>query len=273
MIFRSCYDNWRTSMGKSVTPSIFLIAETNLVESGIRELKEALGITDWDTDAASPAEWLTEFAGKSCYMSFDLRLNQNLTSVNTRANAEYVRSAIIGHHHGSVLEHSTVTLFLKDVSRVVTHELVRHRVGTAYSQTSGRYVRVGEVDYYVPRCIAENSEALAVFVSAFETQETASRALADIFELDHMRDFVKKKEVTSAIRRIIGNGQAANIVVTGNHRSWRHMIALRTAPGAEEEIRLVFVEIAGWLAERYPSIYADMSIDDDGVCTFVEEKV
>lgn len=260
-------------MGKAVKPFVFLIAETSLVEDGIDALKEALGIPDWTTDAASPAEWLTEFAGKSCYMSFDLSLNQNLTAVNTKTNEEYIENSIIGNHHGSVLEHSTVTLFLKDVSRVVTHELVRHRVGTAYSQTSGRYVRVGEIDYYVPECIAENPAALSVFHEAFYMQERASQQLAKIFDLDNMRNFDKKKRITSAIRRIIGNGQATNIVVTGNHRSWRHMIAMRTSPGAEEEIRVVFGFIAQWFADRYPSIYADMREEEKGVFTFEHEKV
>jgi len=260
-------------MGKAVKPQIFLIAETSLVKSGIDELKRALGIEDWDTAADSPAEWLTEFAGKSCYMSFDLSLNQNLTAVNTKTNQQYVENSIVGNHHGTVLEHSTVTLFLKDVSRVVTHELVRHRVGTAYSQTSGRYVRVGEIDYYIPKCIAENDDALEIFVHAFHVQEKVSKKLAEIFDLDNMRDFDKKKQITSAIRRIIGNGQATNIVVTGNHRSWRHMIALRTSPGAEEEIRLVFAEIARWMMGRYPSIYADMTETDEGVFEFVHEKV
>lgn len=260
-------------MGKAVKPQIFLIAETNLVKSGINALKHALGIPDWDTEADSPAEWLTEFAGKSCYMSFDLSLNQNLTKVGTRTNEEYISEGILKQKHGSVIEHSTATFFLKDVSRVVTHELVRHRVGTAYSQTSGRYVRVGEIDYYIPKCIAENDDALEIFVHAFHVQEKVSKKLAEIFDLDNMRDFDKKKQITSAIRRIIGNGQATNIVVTGNHRSWRHMIAMRTAKGAEEEIRVTFMAIANELANHFPALYSDMNWHDDGSISFEHEKV
>ena len=43
--------------------------------------------------------------------------------------------------HGSVFEHAYVNFIVTDCSRVFTHELVRHRVGTAFSQTSGHYVR------------------------------------------------------------------------------------------------------------------------------------
>lgn len=259
-------------MGKPVLPKCFLIAHTALHGAGITGLLGELGIPDWGTEAASPAEWLTEFAGKSCYMSFDLSLNQNLTKVGTRSNEEYIQGGIVGQRHGSVLEHSTATFFLKDVSRIVTHELVRHRVGTAYSQTSGRYVRLDEVDFYVPQCIANNPAALNLFLSEFRRQETAAQLLAKVLKLDESKDFAYKKECTSAIRRIIGNGQATNIVVTGNHRSWRHMIAMRTALGAEEEIRVTFALVAQELKERFPAIYADMT-EKDGVYSFEHEKV
>lgn len=260
-------------MGKPVLPKCFMIAHTALHGAGITAMLDELGIPDWDTEAESPAEWLTEFAGKSCYMSFDLSLNQNLTKVGTRTNEEYISEGILKQKHGSVIEHSTVTFFLKDVSRVVTHELVRHRVGTAYSQTSGRYVRIDEIDYYVPQCVANNSKVLQRFVDEFRHQEETAKWMAKELGLDESKDFAYKKECTSAIRRIIGNGQATNIVVTGNHRSWRHMIAMRTAKGAEEEIRVTFMAIANELANHFPALYSDMNWHDDGSISFEHEKV
>jgi len=44
--------------------------------------------------------------------------------------------------HGSVLEHAGYSFALRNVSRVFTHELVRHRAGSAFSQESLRYVRL-----------------------------------------------------------------------------------------------------------------------------------
>lgn len=260
-------------MGKPVLPKCFMIAHTALHGAGITAMLDELGIPDWDTEAESPSEWLTEFAGKSCYMSFDLSLNQNLTKVGTRTNEEYISEGILKQKHGSVIEHSTATFFLKDVSRVVTHELVRHRVGTAYSQTSGRYVRVGEIDYYVPKCVVDRPDIHALFARAFRLQEEIALEMAERFGLNECPDFAYKKECTSAIRRIIGNGQATNIVVTGNHRSWRHMIAMRTAKGAEEEIRVTFRAIANELANHFPALYSDMYWHDDGSISFEHEKV
>jgi thymidylate synthase (FAD) len=41
--------------------------------------------------------------------------------------------AIIKSGHESCIEHASVTFEIDGVSRVVTHELVRHRIGFSYS--------------------------------------------------------------------------------------------------------------------------------------------
>jgi thymidylate synthase (FAD) len=90
------------------------------------------------------------------------------------------------------------------------------------------------------------------------------------------KPFNLKKRLTSAFRRIIGNGQANHIVVTANHRAWRHMIELRTDPSAEEEIRVVFADISRQLRERFPTIYADAQVsvvDGIEVTKFEHSKV
>src|SRR5262249_3114651 len=46
-------------------------------------------------------------------------------------NADYVGN-LINQGHGSVLEHAVWDVLITGVSRSLTHELVRHRAGTAY---------------------------------------------------------------------------------------------------------------------------------------------
>ena len=150
-------------MGQLVNPRAFLIAETKVDYAAMDHALLSLGVDGWASDGGTDADVLTEFAGKSCYMSFDKNLNLNLTKVGGRPNSAYIQDGIIGNKHGSVLEHSTVTFFLANVSRVVTHELVRHRAGTAFSQTSGRYVRSDEVDMFLPKEIAAFPDAVPVF--------------------------------------------------------------------------------------------------------------
>lgn len=263
-------------MAKIVHPKSFLIAETWASFAGMQSALESLGVSGWRTDAETAADLLTEFAGKSCYMSFDTTLNKNLTKTGTRNNHDYIQQGIIANSHGSVLEHSTVTFFITNVSRVVTHEAIRHRAGTAFSQTSGRYVRASSFDYYLPKCIEElGPRAVAVFARAFLQMEENVAELVEIADMDN-QPFSIKKKLTSAFRRIVGNGQANHIVVTANHRAWRHIIDMRTAPVAEEEIRVVLADISRQLRERFRTIYADAIVtEEDGieVTTFEHSKV
>ena len=249
-------------MRKTVFPKAFLIAETNVDDSGLSAALAHIGVPNWASDGGSDAERLTEFAGKLCYMSFDTKLNANLTKVGGRSTEKYIQEGIIAHKHGSVLEHSTVTFLLTDVSRVVTHELVRHRAGTAFSQTSGRYVRTEEVNLYVPRDIAENPKAVAIFQRAQKQMEENAKELAEVTEIEG-KPFPWKKRLTSAFRRVLGEGHTSNIVVTANHRAWRHMIEMRTDRGAEEEIRYIFADISKQLRGRYGSLYSDAEVTMD----------
>lgn len=253
-------------MAKPIHPKAFLIAETRNDEVAISDALKHLGVEGWTSDAATDADLLVEFAGKSCYMSFDTSLNQNLTKVGSRNNHDYIQQGIIANKHGSVLEHASVTFFITNVSRVVTHEAIRHRAGTAFSQTSGRYVRASSFDYYLPKCIEElGPRAVAVFARAFLQMEENVAELVEIADMDN-QPFSIKKKLTSAFRRIVGNGQANHIVVTANHRAWRHIIDMRTAPVAEEEIRVVLADISRQLRERFPTIYADAQVSEvDGI--------
>lgn len=258
-----------------VIPKAFLIAQTNVNEAVIQRALAHLGVSGWQSDAGTHADLLTEFAGKSCYMSFDKSLNKNLTKIGSRTNHDYIQQGIIANKHGSVLEHSTVTFFITHVSRVVTHEIVRHRAGTAFSQTSGRYVRTDTIDMYLPADIEENPNAVLIFLKAIKQMEENIRDLAAVTKVDS-KSFPIKKKLTSAFRRLAGNGQANHIVVTANHRAWRHMIEMRTDPHAEEEIRVVFADISTQLRNMFPTIYADAQValvDGIQVTSFKHSKI
>lgn len=260
-------------MGKLVFPKAFLIAETKVDYAAMDHALLHLGVDGWASDGGTDADVLTEFAGKSCYMSFDKNLNLNLSKVGGRPNSAYIQDGIIGNKHGSVLEHSTVTFFLTNVSRVVTHELVRHRAGTAFSQTSGRYVRSDEVDMYVPFELAKFPGASDVIKRAVREMEENVAELVEITGIEDMTDFGMKKRLTSAFRRLIGNGQANHLVMTANHRAWRHVIEMRTSVHAEEEIRYIMADVAEQLKERFPTIYGDMIENADGEWVFAHSKV
>lgn len=246
---------------KLVQPKTFLIAETQLTE-GHKDFLEFLGVPNWETDAASDTEKLIETAGKLCYMSFDKDLNKNLTRTGGRNNFDYIQQGLIGTGHGSVIEHGTVTFAMMNISRIVTHELVRHRAGAAYSQLSGRYVRLDEISMADwPSCITNDEVALDLMTRAVKGTEAYMQDLVKHFDLDNSADFAFKKEVTSAIRRIIGNGQSNHIIATFNHRAARHIIGMRSSVHAEEEIRKVAEQMWDILSVKYPAIYADGEVE------------
>lgn len=251
-------------------PSVFLIAETRLVgedfdstpedaKLGVHGFLTELGVPDWTTDSPSDAEKLIEISGKTCYLSFSTDLNKNLTRTGGRNNLDYIQQGLVATKHGSCLEHATVTFVLMNISRVCSHELVRHRAGCAYSQVSGRYVRCDKIDSsQLPSVIAGNPEAVAIFEKAFTQMEENVQDLTDLFALETMKKFGLKKIITSAMRRIVGNGQANHIVFTANHRALRHILVERTSIWAEEEIRVVFLNVFDILKNRYPNLYHDM---------------
>jgi flavin-dependent thymidylate synthase len=58
--------------------------------------------------------------------------------------------------HGSTIEHVNFTFAISGVTRTLSHQLVRHRAGTAFDQQSQRYVSFKKRDNYtVPDSIAD----------------------------------------------------------------------------------------------------------------------
>ncbi len=129
------------------TPSVFLIARPSIDVEGMRGYLADVGGESWLTrrleesgGAPNGGELIVEFGGRACYRSWEPGLNPNVTKVRTDQR-EYFAN-ILRSAHGSVLEHANYSFALRNVSRVFTHELVRHRAGSAFSQESLRYVRL-----------------------------------------------------------------------------------------------------------------------------------
>lgn len=265
-------------MSGFVLPQVFLVGETRIVREGMQAFLHALGVGTWTTDAASDAEVLIEVMGKLCYLSFSTELNKNLTKTGTRTNEEYIQGGIVKTKHGSVIEHPSVSFIFLNVSRVFTHELVRHRAGTAFSQVSGRYVRMDKIEMFFPSILNAYDDMKGLWLRAMDSMEGWVREMEEMTKInsDKNMPMMFKKKLTSAFRRLIGNGQANHIGFTANHRALRHVIAMRTDSAAEEEIRIVFGKVFEIVRGRYPAIYKDAVVewvDDLPQVKFGYEKV
>lgn len=250
-------------MGKLITPETYFVGYTVINQP---EMDRYLRDTDNEDflstmkqareEGLSDGEILTSFFAKLCYATLSEGKNKNVKRI--RNIPDNLKGAT-DSGHGSVFEHANLNFVTTNCSRVFTHELVRHRVGTAFSQTSGRYVRGDEVDVVfdpILEPVKKQAEALQGTIEFYYRQMVAEMGL------EEMTDFDLKKQITSALRRLLPNGQSNEIGFSLNLRSLRHLIQIRTSRHAEWEIRLVFNQVYQLVREKYPTIFAGAKVKE-----------
>jgi thymidylate synthase (FAD) len=255
---------------KATRPEVFLVARPALDWDEVARYLVSVGGTSWfermsnGPDSGRPdGERLVELMGRLCYRSWAPGLNPNISRV--REDSDAYLTNILRSAHGSVLEHANYSFILANVSRVFTHELVRHRAGTAISQESLRYVRLTELPFEHPEAISSDPRLLAAATHLLEQMEKFQELVSTATQLDDADvNFHTKKTITSAARRYAPDGVATTIGWTVNIRALRHVIAARTDPGAEAEIRRVFDRVAQLMKRELPALLADFSRADDG---------
>lgn len=256
-----------------VEPRVFLIGETKINSEGLGNYLRHREVGDWVCNAGSDSEGITEVFSRSCYNSFSVDQNPNITRVR-EGNAAHLKN-IIKVGHGSVMEHAVTNWMFCDVSRVFTHELVRHRVGTAMSQESLRFVRLTDLGLWLPDEFESRPEIKEMFEKIFTDLEEFQKSLAIIFGLDDVGvDFTYKKKMTSFMRRLAPIGLATNIGFSMNHRTLRHLLYMRTSRHAEVEIRKVFAQVGHIAIYRWKNLYGDFNVEEvDGIDEFTSENV
>lgn len=259
--------------------NIHCIARTQVDREEVRQWLDALGADNFEIptpDAMSDPALLIALAGKRCYLSFEPGLNPNVTKIRS----DYVDyfDNILSSGHGSVLEHSTFTYAIENVTRVFTAEMNRHRAGWAISEGSLRFIRFDQdIPFWMPDSLKINvstddddliqrkRESQEIFKLAFSQQSELYSRLLKIWDMDKgNKNFSYKKTITSCLRRIIGLGVCTGGVWTGNVRALRHVLTMRCAPVAEEEILHVFSRIASDMAKKEPLLFGDFYQDENG---------
>lgn len=254
-----------------VKASVYVLAHTVLYEPtnlilstdggappGLRNMLMAIDAQDWETDGEG-MDALAEVAGRLCYMSFVPGMNPNVTKIR-EGNLPYVAN-IMAQKHGSVLEHSSITFAFLNCSRVLTHELVRHRAGMAYSQQSMRYVRLKNLPMVMPDEFMADPELAGRCESICGSIEEFLAAITKKYDLDNCRDFKLKKRITSGMRRMVPQGVGTHIIWTANVRALRHLLEMRTSEGAEEEIRDAFNIVGQYASYLAPAMFSDFTVN------------
>ena len=258
-------------------PMVEMVAATTM-QPGAPEALDAfiedLGFTGGYVDDLlrhdAAGETVAKLAGQLCYLSFEP--GKFTPSADT---AKYL-AGIMAAGHGSVLEHASVTLLFYGIDRSVTHELVRHRAGMAYSQVSQRYVG-GHTLRFVERWEYQGDAHLhAAFERRIDavaddyertTEALLSRQKAGCQKLQGGSGTEARKHVRQVARSLLPNETEAPILVTGNLRAWRHCIDMRASEHADTAIRRAFVEAHRVLKAYAPNVFGDFveSVAPDGL--------
>lgn len=257
---------------REVQPSVRLIGRPSIDLGEIADYLDEVGGGSWIERIYGPGmgiegppdgEGLVEFAGRLCYRSWEPGLNANVTRIR-EDSATYLNN-VLESGHGSVTEHAFYIFVFHNVSRVFTHELVRHRAGVSISQESMRFVRLTDIPMWHPEWALADPELMDRNRKLLAAMEEHQQWMADHFELDDPAvPFSTKKAKTSYMRRYAPDGVATSIVWGANIRTLRHVISMRTDSGAEEEIRLIFDDVAKHMQREAPNLFGDYARDETG---------
>ena len=229
-------------------------------------------------------------AGKLCYSAVGVdEITQKLTEEEI---ARYVNMlASIGHE--SPLEHVSFTFAIEGISRVCTHQIVRHRIAS-YSQQSQRYVKLEQFEYIVPPAIENNPEAKRIFIETMERDQKAYDELVDLLLEDilidkhaadygscireilkenpdavpdrskvldlyaenFLKDYRKaEKQAIEDARYVFPNACETKIVITMNARSLLHFFNVRCCNRAQWEIREMATEMLKECKKIAPALF------------------
>ena len=229
-------------------------------------------------------------AGKLCYSAVGVdEITQKLTEEEI---ARYVNMlASIGHE--SPLEHVSFTFAIEGISRVCTHQIVRHRIAS-YSQQSQRYVKLEQFEYIIPPAIESNPEAKKIFIETMKRDQKAYDELVDLLSEDilidkHAADYgscIKEilkenpdaapdrskvldlyaekffenyrkaeKQAIEDARYVFPNACETKIVITMNARSLLHFFNVRCCNRAQWEIREMATEMLKECKKIAPALF------------------
>jgi thymidylate synthase (FAD) len=255
------------------TPEVYLISAPMLDWGQIENyLEKVRNRTNTDTYewfrrvvkdySMNDGEALVEFGGRLCYRSWTPGANPNVQKI--REDSKEYLGNILKSGHGSVLEHANYSFIFDNVSRVFTHEMVRHRAGVAVSQESMRFVRLTDIPFWFPEWAMADEKLMNRSIELLHAMELHQAWMSEHFKLDEEGiPFSEKKHKTSFMRRFAPDGVATGMLATINIRALRHIIYMRTAISAEEEIRIVLDQVANLALKETPNLMQDYSVDEN----------
>ena len=160
-------------------------------------------------------------------------------------NEKFVKSLIKVKHYG-VLEHINFTFHVSEISRITTHQLVRHRIGFSYLQMSSRHAKPICSDYVIPNTIYKDDDLFSEYTFMMKDAYTNYERL------------IKNGVPIEDARYVLPPAFFTHISFTCNARSLRHFLELRLAKGSQWEIREMACRIFDIVYDIYPILFEDL---------------
>jgi thymidylate synthase (FAD) len=145
----------------------------------------------------------------------------------------------------ALLDHVMYMFEIEDVSRVTTHQLVRHRMAS-YDQESQRFSSATREGFVTPPTIKSNEAALKAY-------DDALKVVYDAFE--KMTSLGVPKEDA---RYVLPNAIKTKLVMTVSARSLMHIVWQRTALQAQWEIRELANEMYNLARQATPELWTTL---------------
>ncbi len=220
-------------------PEITLVGKSNFLtmpEDIMNKWKTDINWNEINNFDNISSEYILEAAGRGCYQSWDNKAK--------RKNIEYLKN-IIRQGHGSILEHTFYNFYLRGISRSLTHELIRHRVGTAFSQSSQRYIDSSDIAFVIPPLYIGNEKLTQIWAeSCKESLKKYNELLEEVKqEINILPGTNGIKQIRQAARAVLPNCAETQMMFSCNLRELRHILELRGSLHADEEIRRWAVEL------------------------------
>ena len=195
---------------------------------------------------------LIEQAGRTCYKS-----ENRITTAES--SKEFVKS-IMKRGHESVIEHSAMTVKVI-CDRGVTHEIVRHRIGS-YSQESTRYVNYkGGCTFVIPPWINVKEGLFEQITTLEENDWTKMLWLEAMLRAEkyYQKLITDLGWTPQQARSVLPNSTKTEIIITYNFREWRHFFKLRTSKAAHPQMQEIARPLLDKCKELIPVIFDDIT--------------
>ena len=151
---------------------------------------------------------------------------------------------VISSGHTSTIEHVQFTFLISGVSRALSHQLVRHRIGISFSQQSQRYCKFETgFEYVIPPSIAKDEKLLEKYKLYMEG---INNMYLDLLNVENVP--------AEDARMVLPNACTTNLTVSLSLRALVHLCQERLCTNAQWEIRSMVKQMAKLIIDKIPEL-------------------